>query len=151
MVALPTAKRAGILTAAIGLSAALTALRAFTIPAPQVPAVQAHSALDVEPATHCANPVGCGNGVALAFKRAMSWGGVRFAFAARMSAAMPETMGAEKLVPRLVFAWSVYALAPGTVAPSLIVESIERRHGPPFVFTQLPAGAAIPTSGPRLL
>ena len=39
--------------------------------------------------------------------RAMSCGGVRFAFAARMSAAMPETMGAEKLVPKFEFVWSV--------------------------------------------
>jgi hypothetical protein len=50
---LPDVNPVGILTAAIGLSAALTALKAFTMPAPQVVVVQAHSTLDVEPLTHC--------------------------------------------------------------------------------------------------
>ena len=34
------------------LSAAMTALRALTMPAPQVLVVQAHSTLDEDPATH---------------------------------------------------------------------------------------------------
>ena len=105
-VALPEAKPAGIDTAAIGLSAAMTALNALTMPAPHVLVVQAHSTLDEDPATHCGVGgvvTGCGNAVALDCMRAMICGGVRFAFAARMSAAMPETMGAEKLVPRLEF------------------------------------------------
>src|SRR5882757_1679540 len=103
MVALPDANTAGIVIAAIGSRAALTALRALTMPAPQVVVVQVHSTFDVDPLTHRATPAGCGYGVALALIRAMSCGGVRFAFAARISAATPETMGAEKLVPRLVF------------------------------------------------
>jgi hypothetical protein len=152
-VALPEVKPAGIDTAAIGLSAAMTALNAFTMPAPQVLVVQAHSTLEEDPATHCGVGgfvTGCGNGVALALMRAMICGGVRFAFAARINAAIPVTMGAEKLVPRLEFVWSVYELIPGTVAPSFVVVSMDRRQGLPR-FTQLPAGAAIPTSGPKLL
>jgi hypothetical protein len=50
---LPDVNPAGIFTAAIGLSAALTALKAFTMPAPQVVVVQAHSTLDVEVLEHC--------------------------------------------------------------------------------------------------
>jgi hypothetical protein len=52
-VPLPEVNPAGIFTAAIGLSAALTALKAFTMPAPHVVVVQAHSTLEVEPLTHC--------------------------------------------------------------------------------------------------
>src|SRR5882724_12028073 len=100
-VALPVVKPAGTLTAAIGLSAALTAPRAFTMPAPQVVVVQAHSPLELDPDAHCARPAGCGYGVALARIRAISCGGVRLALAARIRAATPETIGAEKLVPRL--------------------------------------------------
>jgi len=47
-------------SAAIGLSAALTALNALTMPAPHVLVVQAHSTLDVEPLTHTATPAGLG-------------------------------------------------------------------------------------------
>jgi hypothetical protein len=105
-VPLPLVKPAGIFTAAIGLSAALTALNALTIPAPQVVGavvVQRHSTCEGEPFTHCGVGgvvTGCGYGVALDLMRAISCGGVRFAFTERMSAAMPVTMGAEKLVPR---------------------------------------------------
>src|SRR6185436_8676398 len=60
-------------------------------------------------------------------------------------------MGAEKLVPRLLLVWSVKLLAPGTVVPLFEVVSSENRQGPPLMFTQLPPGAAIDTSGPRLL
>jgi hypothetical protein len=52
-VPLPDVNPGGIFTAAIGLSAALTALNAFAIPAPHVVVVQAHSTLDVDPLTHC--------------------------------------------------------------------------------------------------
>jgi hypothetical protein len=45
-----------------------------------------------------------GNGLALDLMREINWGGVKFALTARMRAAIPETMGAEKLVPRLGFA-----------------------------------------------
>src|ERR1700733_2872446 len=91
-VALPVLKLAGMLTAAMGLSAALTALNAFTMPAPQVVVVQAHSTLEEDPATHWGTPAGCGKGDALALIRAISCGGVRFAFTERMSATTPETI-----------------------------------------------------------
>src|SRR4029077_4294955 len=107
IVALPVVKPGGIFTAAIGLRAAFTALKAFSMPAPQVVVVQAHSRLELEPAAHCARPAGCGYGVALASIRAINCGGVRLALTARMSATTPETMGAEKLVPRLELFWSV--------------------------------------------
>ncbi len=42
-----------------------------------------------------------GNGVALDLIRAINCGGVRLLFTERISAATPDTMGAEKLVPRL--------------------------------------------------
>ena len=42
----------------------------------------------------------------------------RFPFTESIRPAMPETMGAEKLVPRFgVLTWSVYPLAPGVVVP----------------------------------
>jgi hypothetical protein len=41
--------------------------------------------------------------------------------------------------------------APGVCVPAFAVVSSENRHGPPFTFTQLPPGAPIVTSGPRLL
>jgi hypothetical protein len=109
MVALPDLNPAGILIAAIGLRAAFTALNAFTMPAPHVVGavvLQEHSTCEVDPLTHCGVGgvvTGCGYRVALAFIRAIICSGVRFAFAARISAATPETMGAEKLVPRLEF------------------------------------------------
>ena len=113
-VALPLVKPAGSFTAAMGLSAIVTALNAFTMPAPQVVVVQAHSTLEVEPAVHSARggvaggkADSGGKGVALALMRAINCAGVRLALADSMSAAMPETMGAEKLVPRLELVWSV--------------------------------------------
>src|SRR5688572_27763620 len=39
----------------------------------------------------------------------------------------------------------------GLVVPLFEVVSSENRQGPPLMFTQLPPGAAIVTSGPRLL
>src|SRR5271155_5601695 len=95
--------------AAIGLSAALTALSALTMPAPHWPCTQAHSPEpSAEVAGHCASPTGCGNAVALDSMRAISCEGVRFALTARISAAIPETMGAEKLVPRLYGASTIF-------------------------------------------
>ena len=100
-VALPAMKSGGIFTAAMGLSAALTALKAFTMPAPQVVVVHAHSTLETWTArTLQRAPRGLRIGVALALMRAINCGGVRLALTARMSAAMPDTMGAEKLVPK---------------------------------------------------
>lgn len=106
--ALPLASKVVLPVAAItaiGLSAALTALSALIMPAPHCPDTQAHSTDGSDPlAPHWASPAGCGNGVALDLMRAMSCAGVKFSLTARISAAIPETMGAEKLVPRLGFA-----------------------------------------------
>jgi hypothetical protein len=97
----PIERLGGSLTAAIGLSAAFTAFNALTIPAPQVVVVQAHSTFDEVLLEHTGVPVGCGYGLALASIRAISCAGVRFPFTERINAAIPETMGAEKLVPKL--------------------------------------------------
>ena len=48
-----------------------------------------------------------GKGVALAARRAANCAGVRLLLTERISAAMPETIGAEKLVPRFGFNSSV--------------------------------------------
>ena len=85
---------------AIGARAAVTALSAFSMPAPHSLLVHAHSPFALV-LGHCCNPAGCGNALALASIRAISCGGVKFALTARISAATPETIGAEKLVPRL--------------------------------------------------
>ena len=102
----PTARVAGDAMAAIGFNAALTALNALTMPAPHwLPLLgQAHSPVPATGSTagHTGMLAGAGNGVALDLIRAISCGGVRFALTARISAAIPETMGAEKLVPRLM-------------------------------------------------
>lgn len=42
-------------------------------------------------------------------------------------------------------------MADGVVVPELVVVSIERRQLAPVVSTQLPAGAEMPTSAPKLL
>ena len=68
-----------------------------------------------------------------------------------MSAAVPATSGAEKLVPIDALKASEYA-APGgpttgVVVPVFVVVRIGYRHAPVFV-TQFPAGAAIEISGP---
>jgi len=57
----------------------------------------------------------------------MSCALVRFAFAETMSAAMPATIGAEKLVPRLglLMRSVVYPFCAGLVVPRLTVEMIE--------------------------
>ena len=41
--------------------------------------------------------------LALDFRRAVSWAGVKLPLTERISPAMPETMGAEKLVPKFGF------------------------------------------------
>src|SRR3954471_18420507 len=92
-----------------------------------------------------------GKGRAPSRSRASSWLVDRLLLRASISAAMPETMGAEKLVPRLKLFWSVKLFAAGTVVPAFEVVSSENRQGPPFTLTQLPPGAAIVTCGPRLL
>src|ERR1700722_5797546 len=96
---------AGNETAAIGLSAAFTALSAFTMPVPHSPvAGQEHSSVPVTEAGQTGSArVLTGKGVALDSSRATSCCGVRFPLTACMRPAMPDTMGAEKLVPRLEF------------------------------------------------
>lgn len=93
--------------AAIGFWAALTALNAFTMPAPHSEVVQAHSTLEEVVLEHTGVPAGCGNGLALALIRVINWAGVKLALTARINAATPETMGAEKLVPRFGLVWLV--------------------------------------------
>ncbi len=94
---------AGNATAAMGRCAASTARNAFTMPAPHsLPSLgHAHSPLDGSVFGHTGSPAGCGNATALDSIRAINCAGVRFAFTARINAATPATMGAEKLVPRL--------------------------------------------------
>src|SRR5271163_3962389 len=97
---LPLASNIVLLVADItemGFSAAVTALNAFTMPAPHWPVTQEHWPEVGSVVGHTGRfPVLGGNGVALDCMRAISCGGVKFALTARMSAAIPETMGAEK-------------------------------------------------------
>src|ERR1700722_484212 len=99
---LPAFKPAGTATAAMGFCAAFTALSALIMPAPHWPATQEHSLLVGSTLGQTGRlALFGGNGLALDSMRAMSCAGVRFAFTARINAAIPDTMGAEKLVPRL--------------------------------------------------
>src|SRR4051812_10869522 len=121
---------------AIGRSAAATEPFAFAMPAPQAAVVQIHSSLCMSDA-----PVGTwhtgtfalslvvGYGLAPSFRRAMSCVDFRLPLTASINPAMPETMGAEKLVPTLMFVWSVYEFAAGVVVPRFVVVSMEKRHG----------------------
>ncbi len=88
----------------MGLSAALTALRALAMPVPHSPEDgQEHSRVPATDIGHTGRaPVFVGKGVALDSRRATNCFGVRLPLTARMRPAMPDTMGAEKLVPRLV-------------------------------------------------
>jgi len=89
---------------AIGLRAALTALNAFTMPAPHWVETQEHSPDAGSVLGHTGRfPVLGGNAVALDLMREITCAGVKFALTPRISAATAETMGAEKLVPRLGF------------------------------------------------
>ncbi len=149
----------GTLTAATGRSAACTAPCAFAIPAPQVSVVHTHSETCTSP-----DPVGTwhtgtvgslevGNGfLAPSLRREISCVVDSRPFAASISPEMPDTIGAEKLVPTLTWYWLVYVSIVGVVVPRLLVVSIEYRHGSPGpTFTQLPPGALNATPGPRLL
>ena len=49
----------------------------------------------------------CGKGWLPSCSRAMSSLDLRLLFTANISAAIPDTIGAEKLVPRFVLVWSV--------------------------------------------
>jgi len=108
----PATTLAGAFTPAIGRSAAFTAPCALAMPTPHVlpSSVQMHSACcrSLEPVGtwHTGGAIAaptelCGYGNAPSFRRARIWHEFRFALAEAMSAAMPETTGAEKLVPRL--------------------------------------------------
>src|SRR5688572_6968822 len=92
-----------------------------------------------------------GKGRAPSRRRASNWWVDKLALRDSINAAMPDTIGAEKLVPRLLLIWSVNVWDAGPAAPLFEVVSSENRHGPPLMFTQFPPGAAIVTSGPRLL
>jgi len=95
----------GSVIAAIGRSAALTAPAALAIPAPQFLVLQMHSCVV---ASVCGHRGGCvdspaevvGKAVAPSFKRDISWHELKFRFTEDINAAMPDTIGAEKLVPR---------------------------------------------------
>src|SRR5437868_2257600 len=99
--------------AAIGRKAARSAPLAFVIPAPQVCVVQLHSAVCRSVAPEgtwqlgIAGSAETGKGFAPSLSRAMSCAAVKLLLTLAMSAAMPDTMGAEKLVPRLGLSWSV--------------------------------------------
>jgi hypothetical protein len=74
------------------------------MPAPHCPGTQEHSPDTGSTVGHTGRvPVFAGNAVALDLMRRINCAGVKFALTARISAAIPETMGAEKLVTRLVF------------------------------------------------
>jgi hypothetical protein len=98
-------KVAGKATAAMGRSAAFTALRASTMPVPHSPlAGHEHSSVLGSNDGHTGRlPVFGGNAVALDSSRATNCAGVRLPLTARISAAVPDTIGAEKLVPKLEF------------------------------------------------
>src|SRR5882724_8131067 len=109
----PAETVAGTAMAAMGRRAALIAPGAFAIPAPQVLVVQLHSTFCTSAALagtlqfSTVVSLETGNVLAPSFRRAMSCEGRRFPFTLVISPAMPATIGAEKLVPRLGFIWSV--------------------------------------------
>jgi hypothetical protein len=104
----PALTLTGRVTAAIGRCASCTAVSALAMPAPQVEVVQLHSmswesSLEEAGIWHWGAALLTGNGfVAPCCRRAISCAGLRFALTESISPAMPETIGAEKLVPRLV-------------------------------------------------
>jgi hypothetical protein len=145
-------------TAAIGRNAAFTACAALAIPAPQVVVVQLHSTVCRSVVLDGIRHAGIvasdevGNGVAPSCRRAMSWLDFRLPFTESMSPAMPDTIGAAKLVPTFLFVMSVKLDVVGVVVPALVVVSNENKHGPEVeVFTQLPPGALSAICGPKLL
>src|SRR5437868_1685358 len=97
----------------MGRRAALIAPGAFAMPAPQVVVVQLHSAVCRSVLLAgtwqfgTAVSLETGNVLAPSFSRAMSCAGFRLAFTLVIRPAMPATIGAEKLVPRLGNIWSV--------------------------------------------
>src|SRR5690242_13220569 len=91
-----------------------------------------------------------GNGRAVAFRNCVICADVSSGRTDSISAAVPATSGVEKLVPIEGFTPSEYVEAVGTVVPAFEVLRMGYRHGDPAaVFTQLPIGALIATSGPR--
>ncbi len=108
VIRLPALTLGGRLTAAIGRCACWTAPSALAMPAPQVAVVQLHSmswelSLAELGTWHIGAALLTGKGLlAPCCRRAISCAGLRFALTDSISPAMPETIGAEKLVPRLV-------------------------------------------------
>lgn len=102
-------------TAAMGRSAASTALKASAMPAPQVAVVHRHCdswkswllAGTWQTGTAGSSATDVGKGRADSRRRSSIWRVDRFALRDNINAAIPETMGAEKLVPRLLLVWSV--------------------------------------------
>src|ERR1700749_2204715 len=103
----------GAAIAGHGRSAAFSAHGAFAIPAPQVCLVQLHSLVCRSEEPDGTWQLGIvvsdetGNVTEPSFRRAINCGAVRLLLALTMSAAIPDTIGAEKLVPRLGLSWSV--------------------------------------------
>src|SRR6516164_5108919 len=102
---LPACTAPATTSAAMGRSASITAALAFAMPAPQVWVVQLHSFV-----CRSFGPLGTwhigavsetGKGWVADCRRAMSCSAVRLPLTASISPAMPETIGAEKLVPTL--------------------------------------------------
>jgi hypothetical protein len=100
-----------IATAAIGSCAACTALYALTMPAPHWPEErQEHWSVEGSSVGQVGRfAVLAGKAAALASRRATSWAGVRLALTDRINAAIPDTMGAEKLVPKFGLESSAFA------------------------------------------
>ena len=151
------------MTAAIGRRAACRAPGALAMPAPQVFPSKVQRQKDCTSFAsagtwHAVVEVVevWGNATEPSFSRVMSWHELRLAFTEAISAPIPDTSGAEKLVPRLgLLTWSEYVLIASVVLPELKVVVIGYTHGFDPVsgglFTQFPAGALSATSGPRLL
>src|SRR5271168_4688948 len=91
----------------MGSSAALTALSALTMPLPHWPDGGQEHWSDWSNVSKAGQtgilPVFGGNAVAVASIRAAICAGVKLPLTERISAAMLDTMGAAKLVPRLGF------------------------------------------------
>src|ERR1044072_788607 len=100
-------------TAAMGRCAAATAARASAMPAPQVEVVQLHSISWMSPGPAGTWQFGMfgsgetGNGTVPSWSRAFNSEGVRLPFTETINAAIPVTIGEEKLVPTFELNWSV--------------------------------------------
>src|SRR5262245_25080880 len=107
-------------TSAIGRCASSMANGVFAIPAPHVrpSLVQMHwpPAVVLGQSGGCGETSSdvCGNAIALALMRSLIFAGLKLPFTDAISAAMPDTIGAEKLVPTLLVRyWFAPMLQPG--------------------------------------